>query len=110
MEETTLDMTTLPRITLKNMPIAFTEEDVQMCKRNASIPTEEIEKDIVDTEVEISNMKVEAEHLEKTPLSMREARWDHMRASARKSGIHEREQFIEKLKKILAYRKVNNEK
>jgi hypothetical protein len=72
---------------------------------NAHIPTSEIEQDIRDTEEEITTMEKEAEHLEQTPLSMRDARWDHMRASARRTGITERKEFIEKLKVILEARK-----
>lgn len=71
---------------------------------NDHIPTEEILKDIADTEREIAEMEVEAAHLEQTPLSMRDARWDHMRASSRRSGIEQRHAFIGKLRAILTER------
>jgi hypothetical protein len=76
-----------------------------LAERNAHIPTTEIEQDILDTEREIVQMELEAQHLAATPDSMREARWDHMRAEARRSGIRERNEFIRKLKEILAARK-----
>lgn len=67
------------------------------------IPTAEIEQDIADTEREIAQMEQEATWLEATPG--REARWNDMRASARRSGIKERQEFIAKLRAILAERK-----
>ncbi len=76
----------------------------QLAEQNAHISTAEIEQDILETEREIAQAEREAEHLERTPDSMREARWDHMRASARRSGIAERKEFIAKLKAILAER------
>lgn len=76
----------------------------QLVTNNAHIPTEEIKQDILDTELEIAQFEVEAEHLEKTPLSMPSARWDHMRGASRRSGIKERKKFIKKLKTILKHR------
>lgn len=73
-------------------------------ERNSHIPTAEIEQDILDTEREIAQMEVEAAHLEQTPLSMREARWNHMKASVRRDGIKERREFIARLKGILEFR------
>lgn len=61
-------------------------------------------QDIADTETEIVQMESEAEHLAATPMGMRETRWNHMRAGARRSGIEDRKKFIEKLKAILEYR------
>ena len=78
-------------------------------KDNSHIPTSEVEQDIADTEAEIATMEREVEHLEKTPLSMRESKWDHMRASARRIGIEERKKFIEKLKKLLQLRQQKHE-
>lgn len=77
----------------------------QIAEKNAHIPTAEMEQDILDTEREIAQMAQEAEHLAGTPIHMREARWDHMRAEARRSGIKERQEFIAKLKAILEYRR-----
>lgn len=77
---------------------------MSIAEKNAHIPTSEIEQDILDTELEIAQMEQEAEHLSQTPDSMREARWNHMRASARRTGIQERREFIAKLKQILAER------
>ena len=83
----------------------MTDEDRKMALRNAHIPTSELIKDIEDTEAEIVTMEKEAEHLEKTPLSLPTARIDHMKASARRSGIKERQEFIQKLNTILEYRR-----
>jgi hypothetical protein len=55
----------------------------EILKNNKDISTEEILQDITDTQEEIVKMKIEAEHLAKTPLSLQSARWDHMRADAR---------------------------
>lgn len=76
----------------------------QLAENNAHIPTAEIEQDILDTEREIAMMEREAEHLAQTPHSMREAKWDHMRASARRSGIAQRKEFVEKLRAVLRER------
>jgi len=73
----------------------------KLAEQNAHIPTAEIEQDILETEREIAQMQLEVEHLSATPNHMREARWDHMRAEARRSGIKERQEFIGKLKLIL---------
>lgn len=77
----------------------------QFIADNAHIPTEEIEQDIRDTEVEIAQMILEADHLENTPMTMSSARLDHMRASSRRSGIKERKYFIEKLQILLDARR-----
>ena len=81
------------------------EQSKKNAEANAHISTDEIEQDISETEAEIATMKREAEHLAGTPLSMSNARMDHIRAEARISGIKRREEFIEKLKSILEYRK-----
>lgn len=78
--------------------------DQEILEQNKDIPTEDILQDIADTQEEIATMKVEAEHLTKTPMSMQSARWDHMRAEARLSGIKEREEFIGKLEHLLDLR------
>ena len=76
----------------------------RIAESNAHIPTEEILKDIADTEAEIVQMEREAEHYSKTPIGAPTTRLDHMRAAARKSGIEERKEFIKKLRSILKYR------
>ena len=81
------------------------EEIEKMAENNKHIPTSEIEKDIIDTQREISQMEIKAKHLEMTPIGMREARWDHMRADVLMSGIKRRKEFIKKLKAILEFRK-----
>jgi len=73
----------------------------ELAKANAHIPTSEIEQDIVDTEREIAQMELEALHFEQTPYSLPEARLNHMKASVRRTGIKERQEFIAKLKEIL---------
>lgn len=61
-----------------------------------TIPTEEILKDVADTEAEIVVMKQEMK-----ALRMMYDRMSHFRADARETGIKEREAFIAKLKEIL---------
>lgn len=78
----------------------------ELAERNAHIPSSEIERDIMDTEMEIASMELEARHLENTPLSLSTARFDHMRASARRTGIEARKKFIADLRAILEYRAV----
>lgn len=80
----------------------------EIAERTAHISNEVIEKDIRETEEEIRVMEAEAEHLAATPLSSKDARWNHMKADARKSGIKERQGFIANLQAILDYRKENN--
>ena len=77
-----------------------------IAEANAHIPTDEILKDIADTEREIATMSAEADHFEGTPLSLPTARWDHMRAGARRSGIKQRREFIDKLEQILRARNI----
>lgn len=76
----------------------------EIAERNAHIPDVEILKDIADTEAEIKQMEIEAEHYSKTPLFAPTARLDHMRADNRRDGIRERQDFIKKLQAILDYR------
>lgn len=78
--------------------------DQEMLSANAHITDSEILQDIADTEREIVTMTAEAEHLEKTPLSLPSAKMDHCRASARWSGIEGRREFIKKLQTILELR------
>lgn len=66
---------------------------------NKHILTEEILKDISDTEYEIQIIEREM-----IGLRMMSDRMSHFRADARVSGIAERKLFIEKLKKILIER------
>ncbi len=68
------------------------------------ISTDEIWHDIIATQQEIVAMTKEAEHLENTPITLPHARWDHMRASARRTGIKEREDFITELEEVLRSR------
>jgi hypothetical protein len=79
--------------------------DVELLSASAHIPSDEIERDIFDTHAEIARMEMEAQYLEKTPLSMPDARLNHMKAQARRTGIKEREEFISKLQRILDLRK-----
>jgi len=80
------------------------KEIEKLAESNKHLSSWEIKQDILDTEVEIVNMEIEAKHLATTPMGMREARWNHMRADARESGIKNRKKFIEQLKAILSYR------
>ena len=63
------------------------------------IPTEEIIKDIRDTEAEIVQLEREEQG-----LRLIGDRMSVFRADARITGIRERKEFIEKLKKILKER------
>lgn len=81
-----------------------THECLKVLDRNKLISDAEMRKDIEDTEAEIAQMEEEAMHLERTPLSLPSARLDHMRASARRSGIQERIDFVRDLHAILELR------
>jgi len=76
--------------------MALTEEQI---KANANIPTEEIEKDIADTQKEINQYEAELKVLRndlrgnKVPIYMNEGR------------ILKRQEFINNLKQIMDYRK-----
>jgi D-mannonate dehydratase len=78
--------------------------DEEILKTNAHIPDSEVWQDIADTEREIEQMTLEAEHLEKTPPTMHDAKMAYIYASARRSGIEGRKQLIEKLRKLMALR------
>lgn len=71
---------------------------------NQHIPSEEIERDIADTEHEIANMRREIDAFR--ILADTGDRMADMRARARESGIKEREAFNAKLKAILEARRV----
>jgi hypothetical protein len=79
--------------------------DQEFLERNAHIPTDEIRDDIAKTEQEIIVMEKEADHLERTPMTLSSARLDHMKASARRSRIAEARKFTDKLKHLLELRK-----
>jgi len=79
----------------------LTEEDP---KKQDHIPTEQILKDIKDTQEEIDDFKAEREILRKRPQENR------LRLYLLDPKIAEREKFIENLNQILKYRKeVKNE-
>jgi len=63
---------------------------------NDLISTEEIKKDIRDTQIEINQME-----REEKGFRVVGDRWSVMRADARITGIKERKEFIEKLERIL---------
>lgn len=83
----------------------ITKRIKDLAEKNQHISTEEILQDIADTEAEIVTMARDADHLEQTPFSSKDAKWNHMRASAYRGGIKKRREFIADLKSILAYRK-----
>lgn len=66
---------------------------------NCIIPTEEIRKDIADTEAEIVTMARELEG-----FRLLGDRWSMMRADYRETGIRQRREFVKKLNAILAER------
>ena len=71
---------------------------------NQHVPTEEIERDIADTEHEIATMTREVEAF--SILAETGDRMANMRAQARRDGIKDREAFIYKLRAILGARNV----
>lgn len=77
-----------------------TEQAQKLAERNANIPTEQVERDIADTEAEIVQMKREVEG-----FRLIGDRMSLLRAGARVDGIREREEFIEKLQAILSVRR-----
>ena len=84
-------------------------KEKKIIEQNKHIPTEEIKRDILETQAEIIQMKKEKEHLIATPMRMKETRWNHMRAEVRDSGIENRKKFIKKLEAILDFRKKPNQ-
>ena len=71
----------------------------QILDSNKDISTEEIKKDILDTEAEIKVMKEELKG-----FRLLKDRMSYMRASSRRSGIKARKEFIEKLNILLECR------
>lgn len=70
-------------------------------EKNKHIPTEQVLKDIGDTEREIREMEEEADHLEATPATSPDYKLNHFRASARRTGIEERKKFCADLRKLI---------
>lgn len=70
----------------------------------AHISDEEIAQDIADTESEIAKMQMDVTYFESTPQHSVERKWNHIRASARRTGIAEREAFVGKLRAIQNFR------
>ena len=68
---------------------------------NAHIPTAEVEDDIAETLREIGVLQGEVMALEATPNGSADFKMAHFKASAKRSGIKEREIFIEALREIL---------
>lgn len=64
------------------------------------ITTEEMQRDIADTEAEIATMERELEG-----LRLMSDRWSQMRADYRVTGIRERREFIAKVRTIIESRK-----
>lgn len=75
-------------------------EESSLLARNAHIPTDEIERDIAETEYEIETMTREMEGYR----LMTHDRMAQFRADARCSGIANRRAFVEKLKRLLNLR------
>lgn len=73
----------------------------QFIKDNKHVKTDEIKRDILDTQNEIIQMEKEMKFLSSTPMGMAETRLNHMKASARKSGIEDRKKFIRQLEVLL---------
>lgn len=71
----------------------------KLAKANAHIPTEEIKYDIANTQEEIRRMTIEMDAFEAIGDKM-----SVFRATARRNGIKERQDFIKKLNMILSYR------
>ena len=76
----------------------------QILERNAHISDEEIYRDIADTEAEILQLQRELRHYESAPQGARTYRLDQLRADYRRNGIRERQEFIGKLRNLLAMR------
>lgn len=67
----------------------------------AHIPSDEIERDIRDTEREIVTMAAEIVALETVPVDSFDYRMAQFRAAARRDGIKARVNFIVKLRALL---------
>lgn len=75
------------------------EEKKALAARNQHIPDHELQKDINDTKAEMGVWRKEADALEQMPMDAAH-RFDHMRASARRTRIIEAERFIAALEII----------
>lgn len=76
-----------------------TVEKIKVAENNKHIPTSEIKQDILDTEAEILTMTREEKGYRIIGDKM-----SNFRADAKRSGIKERKEFIERLKIILEVR------
>lgn len=76
--------------------------DQELLEKNASIPSQEIRQDIVDTLKEISRLR--AASAEDYPLTANK-RWVDMYKRANRKSIEERKEFVAHLKHILELRR-----
>ena len=70
-------------------------------EKNKHIPTTTVLQDITDTEREIREMTEEADHLEATPQSSPDYKMNNFRASARRTGIEKRQEFVKNLRELV---------
>lgn len=79
--------------------MSLSADEIGILARNAHIPSDEVARDIIDTEREIANMA-----REEAGLRMVGDRMSVFRADGRAHGIREREAFIAKLRNLLDLR------
>jgi len=84
-----------------------TEITTEVLEKNANITTDEIIKDIKDTELEIINLKKEIEGHKLIAESTRgsESRMASFRRDTKQSGLNERCEFVQFLQTLLQERK-----
>lgn len=79
---------------------------IEILEANKHIPDDEVRNDIRETLAEIEILKIEVKHLENTPRLLPDYRINFMKASAKRVGIENREQFVAKLRTLLNARGV----
>ena len=83
---------------------------VDILEKNKHISTVQVLEDIGETEREIREMTAEAEHLEATPATSQDYRLNNYIASAKRTGIEDRQKFVENLRKLIYARTEAGEK
>jgi hypothetical protein len=75
-------------------------------EKSLRIPTEEVQKDLHDTEAEIALYEAELAAFELVPYGSPDYRMAQFKASHRRQGINDRRVFADKLRALLAARAV----
>jgi hypothetical protein len=76
----------------------------ELLEKNKHIPSDEVKKDIADTELEIEELNKEIKWLRETPQTSKDWKINNFKSDGKEGGIKERQKFIESLRELLCAR------